>query len=73
MFARRCEPGCGKKERIVNILKISLDGQDLFFGRLIAWPPACPCVYLRIKVFLRALQHFPFGRAALSSSIFERP
>jgi hypothetical protein len=31
------------------------------FGRLIAWPPACPCVYLRIKVFLRALQHFSFG------------
>jgi hypothetical protein len=39
MLARTCEPGCRKKKRIVNILKISLDGQDpVFLGRLIAWP-----------------------------------
>jgi hypothetical protein len=34
MLARTCEPGCRKKKRIVNILKISLDGQDpVFFER----------------------------------------
>jgi hypothetical protein len=31
MLARTCEPGCRKKKKIVNILQISLDGQDPCF------------------------------------------
>jgi hypothetical protein len=60
-----------RKDRVLHENVMNVQDPCFFLGRLIAWPRRHAPVFSS-KVVLPALQHFLFGRAALSPSIIER-
>jgi hypothetical protein len=59
-----------EKDRVLHENVLHVQDPCFFWAAHRLAASACPCVYLRIKVVLRALQHFPFGRAAFSFMVF---